>query len=227
MVGTEAVLVDADRRKLFLNIWGDFERSVDVRDTVAAIRRDAADLDHEIAVGSEFLLWVAQTDYLVAGKIISWLQALLLVVLLAALAYRNLRAPVVIGGAVLLVTLVILGLMAMLRIPLDIASTVITSMTIGVCADFAIHMVDALAEVEAAGESAAVAVRRALPPILVDAESNIVGFSTFLLSPLLPVRHAGLMLMISMLLGALAAMLFVPAALRIWPRRNKGDDRCA
>lgn len=224
MAGSKSQFISDDRRTSFLIAWGDFRQSNTVDALYTNVMKYAVMADFEVSVGSEYVLWSAQTDYIVRGKIISWIQSLCLIVLVGWALFGTIRSGLIISAPLTVATALLLGLMSALGISLDIATTVITSITIGVGADYGIHTYNAYQSIHIneGDQSSRVhqALRSALPPILYDAESNVAGFSVFLLSSLQPVVHCGYMLIISMVVASVGSLIIVPLAIRVMHRES-------
>jgi len=106
--------------------------------------------------------------------------------------------------------------MGIVNIRLDLASCVITSIVVGIGVDFALHYLFRLREVRALfpeeppRTAAARAVQQSGAPILYDVVSNVIAFGIFLASPLLPIRHFGALICVSMFACAAATLLLLP-----------------
>jgi predicted RND superfamily exporter protein len=200
--------------------------------------------DGRAIFGGEWVLWTALNRYIVRGKILNVVSAVVLVALFCLLGLRSLRTAAVPVLPATLAAVFVFGVMGALDIRLDLASCVITSIVIGQGADFAVHLLMRHREVaEARGpdadwqDTAAEAVRLAGPPILFNALSNAVAFGVFTLSPLTPVRDFGWLICLSMvacatttltllpgLMGARAVRSPVRVVLTL-PGEDEGDER--
>lgn len=224
MAGTQSQFISDDRSTAFLMAWGDYRDSHAVDRLYAETKRYAAGAGMDVAVGSEYVLWSAQTDYIVRGKIVSWVQSLSLIMLGGWAIFGSAIAGVIVSLPLLASTLLLLALMSALSIPLDTATTVITSITIGVSADYGIHVYNTYLRMpqgdERLRDHLARIIHAAAPPVTYDAESNAIGFSVLILSDLLPLTHCGYMLITSMVVAGVGALLLVPLALRLLHRER-------
>ena len=161
---------------------------------------------------------VRTSDYIVTGLIRSMATAILPIWLLASVIFRSPAAGFfgIITTAVGL--LLNFGVMGWLGIPLDIATTLISSIVIGIGVDDAMHyllrMRRALSEGGGDHARAMVATIRAAGRAIVSTSTTmILGFSVFLVASFKPVVYFGGLTALSMLTTSVAALLIVPPAL--------------
>jgi predicted RND superfamily exporter protein len=115
------------------------------------------------------------------------------------------------------------GAMGWLGVPLGVATSMFSAMTLGVGVDYAIHLLERWKSLRAVGASAEEAMRAALassgPTICVDAASVALGFGILTLSQVPASARLGGMLALSLGAALLATFLVLPAAARVLPRR--------
>lgn len=216
--------IDAPRRMivdLFVNI-NDSARIAQLIEALdASIDRWLPSEKEGTAIfGGDFVAWSAQIRYIVEGKLLSIVAAVAMVALICTVAFRRARLGLMATLPAACVTVVVLGLMGATGLRLDLASCVITSVIVGVGADFPIHFLTRRKELlagrdESAGTTAVVedTVRVATRPILLDAITNVVAFGVFVFSPFSPVRALGLLICVSMAACTLATVTLLPALL--------------
>jgi len=127
------------------------------------------------------------------------------------------------------------GIMAYCGTPLDIATLMVSAITIGIGIDYGIHYISRFREGLAAGrpvgESAVAAAGSAGRPIVYNALSLALGFSVLLLSAFHGMRSFGTLISATMLISAISALLVIPALLsviartRFLKRRKKKNRR--
>jgi predicted RND superfamily exporter protein len=132
----------------------------------------------------------------------------------------------------LLFTIVVsFGVMAYAGMSLDIATLMISSITIGIGIDYGIHYIErAREETRLGGERTAALVRAAQTAgrgIVYNALSIAGGFSILLLSAFRGMRNFGLLITMTMLISAAGALVVIPAILRAFRvgflGRSKGE----
>jgi uncharacterized protein len=170
--------------------------------------------------GGDTLFWIAQSQYVVSGKVINVISSVLTILLFVALVYRSLSAgiisvvPVIIGG------LVTFGVMGFAGIRLDIAAACISGITAGIGIDFALHYLDCIrglgkteSTISRACDKAQVLVGRW---IIYDAITNAFGFLVVTISSFVIVKNFGYLLAISMLSTAISVIFLMPVLLMMF-----------
>jgi predicted RND superfamily exporter protein len=226
---------DVDRPShLVIDVFADVNDSARIAEIAASLRALIAEhfptpAHGRAIMGGEWVLWIAQTHYIVVGKIWNIVTSVPLVGLVCLWQLRSLRAAVLSVVPAAVSAVIVIGLMGLVGIRLDLASCVITSIVVGIGADFAIHYVLRHREVLAAApagvspeRASEEAVRLSTPPIFNDALSNIAAFSACIASPLVPVRDFGWLICLSMASCAVAAITFLPGFLRADTRTSAG-----
>jgi len=180
-------------------------------------------LQGEVTVdfGGHSLIWLAQNEYIVNGKIKNIIANTIIIWILCALAFRSLRLGLLTIIPLSLATLATFGLMGHLGIRLDTATAVITGISVGVGVDFAIHFISRLrleslrtGDVEKAISTVMLGAGRA---IIYDATSNVLGFMTFMFSGFAPVRTLGVLICFTMISCVVLTLIFIPALIATIP----------
>jgi len=129
----------------------------------------------------------------------------------------------VLGGLISLVPLLFtivltFGVMAYAGVSLDIATLMISSITIGIGIDYGIHYIErAREELRRDGDRTSALVRAAETAgrgILFNALALAGGFAILLLSTFRGMRHFGLLVTMTMLISSAGALIVIPAILR-------------
>ncbi|HEX2252931.1 MAG TPA: outer membrane lipoprotein-sorting protein, partial [Thermoanaerobaculia bacterium] len=117
--------------------------------------------------------------------------------------------------------LVVFGIMGYAGIRLGIATTMFSSLTIGVGVDFGLHLAAAWRRARERGEAAATALRTAGRAVRWNAAVLATGFAVLALSALRPNHALGLLLVLGIGMAYLLTVLLLPAllALRLAPWR--------
>jgi predicted RND superfamily exporter protein len=127
----------------------------------------------------------------------------------------------------LLFTIVVsFGVMAYAGMSLDIATLMISSITIGIGIDYGIHYIErAREEMKRTKDRSQALVRAAQTAgrgIVYNALALAGGFSILLLSAFRGMRHFGLLITMTMLISAAGALVVIPAILRAFPLMFRG-----
>jgi predicted RND superfamily exporter protein len=224
---------DSDEpRRLVVDVFADVNDSAYIAEIVRQLQHSLAKhfairSEGSAILGGEFVLWTAQNRYIVLGKILNILLSIGIVGLVCTVALGSWRSAFASVTPAALAVVFVLGLMPVVGIRLDLASCVITGIVVGIGVDFAIHLLLRHREIEAEGASTRCVtevreetLRRAAPPVLYDALSNIVAFSVCVWSQLVPVRNFGWLISLSMMICAAATLFLLPALL---PHSRSGE----
>ncbi len=182
---------------------------------VAKLQRLTADDEQVTHLGGFALIFLQLADLMIRGQMLSLFIAVILVALLLMLLFRSVRAGIVAVTPIVMAMMVLFGLMGFLGIRLNIATTMLSSIMVGVGIDYTIHFLWRCKDELAAGHDFTHAVRTTLTTtgrgITFNALSVVIGFSALLISNFMPVRFFGFLVFVSILACLAGAMIFVPA----------------
>ncbi|NNF32872.1 MAG: RND family transporter [Saprospiraceae bacterium] len=156
-----------------------------------------------MALGGDVVNRIALSEYIVKGKVLNIILALLIVLMTCSLLFRSLKKGLFTIIPIVLSLVMIFGCMGMLGIRLGISTSLLTAMIVGIGIDFAVHYLVGFYnarkhhQVDNALSVTSTHIGKA---IFFDAASNIAGFSVLSLSGFLPVQHFGWLLAFSMML---------------------------
>lgn len=153
----------------------------------------------------------------------SQIQSILLAMAITLVLMIVMRRSVVLGLLSVLpitfATVATYGLLGLVRIPLDYATMLTGSISIGVGVDYTIHFLYVVTEEFRAGHALEEAIRLAFlergRAMLSNTAAVTAGFSTLLLSSFVLLRSFGGVMVLSMLLCFFGAMTLLPAALLV------------
>ncbi|WP_250458428.1 efflux RND transporter permease subunit [Microbulbifer litoralis] len=171
-----------------------------------------------VEFGGDTLFWIAQSEYVVKGKVLNIILSVCIIIFFVSLIYRAISAgfiavlPVVMGG------LVTFGVMGFAGIRLDIAAACISGVMAGIGIDFSLHYLDRLrvhrrennSDIPEACHKTQMLVGRS---IIYDAITNAVGFFVVTASGFVVVKNFGYLLAISMMATSISVVLLVPVLL--------------
>jgi len=171
--------------------------------------------------GGRSMVWIAQNEYIIRGKIMNIITNVFPVLGMCALAFRSFRLGVVSILPLSVATLAAFGLMGHLGIRLDMATAVLTGICVGVGVDSAVHFISRLrSESLYNGEVQAVlqrVMRGTGRAIVFDATANALGFVTFIFSGFTPIRTLGLIVCFTMSSCLLLTLVLIPAIIASFP----------
>ncbi len=123
-------------------------------------------------------------------------------------------------GPIVLVLIWVLGTMALLGIPYNVVTALITALSIGIGVDYTIHVIHRYKEEFAQlGEPEAAASRTLATTgsaLIGSALTTALGFGVLVFSPLTPFQQFGVVTAITIAYALVAAVLVVPPAMIVW-----------
>ncbi len=172
----------------------------------------------ELAVTGTPIMLKRLDDSIINSQTYSLIIAMALVMLMTGILLRSFRlgslAVVPIG-----VTLIVLfGTMGLSGVPLDIATVLAGSVTIGIGIDYAIHFISRFGEGLDSGQSPDESIARSIrisgKAILINVLAVSAGFATLTLSNLMPLQRFGFLIAITMVTAGMATLSLLPLLLK-------------
>ena len=213
---------DVDRTILQFNaLTGDQDRTQQMVDDIEGLWFGDRD---QIVVFSGEVSNVEITESMTSsqtGSIIATVLAALLILILffGITEFRPMLAVIAVLPIVL-VLLWILGTMAILGIPYNVVTALITALSIGIGVDYTIHVIHRFTEELEHGHGLTEATHRTLnttgSALVGSALTTALGFSVLLLSPLVPFQQFGLVTAIVIVYALVVSVTVVPPMLVVW-----------
>ena len=172
----------------------------------------------ELAVTGTPIMLRRLDKSIINSQTYSLVIAMMLVMVMTGLLLRSFRlgALAVIPIAVTLV--VLFGTMGLTGVPLDIATVLAGSVTIGIGIDYAIHFISRYAESQrmqqTQEESLARAIRISGKAIFINMVAVSAGFATLTLSRLVPLQRFGFLIAVTMITAGMATLTLLPLLLK-------------
>ncbi|MEE4176011.1 MAG: efflux RND transporter permease subunit [Bacteroides sp.] len=164
-------------------------------------------------------------DSIIKSQIYSLILAMILVVALVSILQRSFFRGILTVIPVFVTLLVLFGTMGLTGIPLDIATVLSGSVTIGIGIDYAIHFMSHFGKSFLGGqgicESIANSIEISGRAIILNMLAVTIGFGVLLFSKLVPLQRFGLLLAVTMIVSAMAALTLLPVALMLTGERLK------
>ena len=174
------------------------------------------DKNVHVGIGGSVPQGAALNDVMVYGKILNILQITAVVFIISSLIFRSFVAGMLVLLPLLVTVLANFGLMGWSGIPLNISTSLISAMAVGIGADYAIYLIYRLREELLMGTDEIKAVRKVIETagqaILFVAISVSAGYGVLLLSFGYNI-HKWLAVLIAeaMIMSSLSALLLIPA----------------
>jgi len=154
-------------------------------------------------------------DMVINGQISSLILAFVIIFLLLSYIFKSLIAGLKGILPLILSVIFLFGIMGYMGISLDIVTTLLSSVMIGVGVDYTIHFLWKYKEEFQKTNNKNIAIRTTLLTtgrgIVFNAFSVIVGFSALIFSNFAPLRFFGILVVVSIFSCLICALLLVPA----------------
>ncbi|MBW2558629.1 MAG: MMPL family transporter [Deltaproteobacteria bacterium] len=156
--------------------------------------------------------------YVVTGQMKSLFLSLLVVGLIVALLFRQIKAGPLALTPMSIAVIINFGIMGWLQIDLDMATSVIAAITIGIGVDDTIHFLNAFRHNRARGLSIDETIRHTLAvsgkAILFTSLALVFGFSILITSNFLPIALFGILTAATMINTTIGALLVLPSVIK-------------
>ncbi len=177
--------------------------------------------------GKTFINVVWQ-DAMVSGMLRSLLGAFVVVFVMMTLLFRSLRYGLLAMIPLALTILCAYGLIGWMGKDYDMPIAVLSSLSLGLSIDFAIHFIQRFRDIQAlTGDVRSTLGQMFEEPARAISRNAVViglGFSPLFLAPLMPYVTVATFMVLIMLLSAMATLLMLPALLRLLIRSPKPND---
>ena len=188
---------------------------------------DADSIHMEFSQTGFHLLYKILDDRLIRSQLQSLLVALILVFIMMAIKFRGIKGGAIAMVPVIFTIVVYLGIMGWTGIPLDIVTSLIGSLVIGMGIDYTIHIFSRLVD-ERKRKSFDETLQRIMNTtgraVVINAFSVGAGFFILVFATLIPLRRFGTMIALSMFIATIGALLLLPSFIKTF-RINLNKER--
>ncbi len=161
---------------------------------------------------------VKLVHYIVTGQLQSLFLSILIVGFIVALLFRQIKAGPLALIPMSVAVIINFGIMGWLRIDLDMATSVIAAITIGIGVDDTIHFLNTFRHNRTLGLSVDETIRRTLAvsgkAIIFTSIALVFGFSVLITSNFLPIALFGILTATTMINTTLGALLVLPSVIK-------------
>ena len=183
--------------------------------------------DYEIAIGGGEAISLALTKLVTKSQIYSLVASLLIVFSLLAILFKSFKMGFVGLIPVAFALMGIFSFMSLLSIPLDIVTSLLASLAIGIGVDYAIHYISAYQRIERTNgeETFFLSIMNTTGrAIMINMISVTLGFAGLIFSRFIPIQQMGILFCISMLASGLSSITVLPIALSLLDKHNKKKE---
>jgi hypothetical protein len=185
--------------------------------TIEGIANITDDYDHIMLSGTQLMMYELNQQML-GGQMTSLIIAFALVFLSLVISLRKVWISLLSMLPILFTTLFMFAFLGLTGISLNLFTTTIFSVTIGVGIDYAIHFTSVYNQYRKEGNASELAVTKAYAfssrPIIANALGFAIGLSVLMLSPLKIHLYVSLLMWVSMVLSSVLSLSFLPTVLR-------------
>ena len=157
----------------------------------------------------------AVSHLVIRGQIISLLMASLVIFIIMALVFRSFVGGILATLPMSLAVILIFSLLGNLGIPLNITTSLLTCILVGVGVDYSVHFLWHLREYLREGENLEIAIANTMKVsgkgILFNGVSVVVGFSVLMFSVFMPLKEFSILIMASIGFCFIGGMAILPA----------------
>jgi len=181
--------------------------------------------DVEVVLTGSPVLGLRMVELIAKGLLQSLALAILLIFVLMVIISRSITYGTFCAIPVSLTVVLNFGIMGWFKIPLDVASATIASITIGIGIDYAIHFFSRYKEERTIGKSVEEAIKNTISntgqAISYNAAAVGLGFLVLIFSSMPPLVRFGLLIALTMFFSSTASMTILPALLFLRDRRRE------
>lgn len=163
------------------------------------------------------LIYKKLDDRLIRSQVQSLLLALIAVFVLVSLEFGSVMGGFLSLIPILFTLIMNFGVMGLLKIPLDYATVMVGSISVGIGIDYTIHILSRFRHEYIREKDPRKALKTTLgttgKAVIINALSVAFGFLILLLASMVPLRRAGFLLAFTMIVSSLAALLLLTSIL--------------
>jgi predicted RND superfamily exporter protein len=192
--------------------------------TIETIINVSNEYEDIIIAGTQLTMYELNQQ-MIKGQVNSLLIAFGIVLLSLIISMRKLWLSLLAMLPILLTTLFLFAFLGLSGISLNLFTTTIFSITIGVGIDYAIHFTSVYNKYKSSGLSNAEAVDKAYSfsarPITANALGFSLGLTALMLSPLKVHLYVSLLMWVSMVLSSVLSLSFLPSLLKSGKKKQR------
>jgi predicted RND superfamily exporter protein len=171
------------------------------------------------------------TDLILKGQITSLLMSLVIVAVLLSFMFKNITAGLIGTVPIIITATISFGVMGLMGIPLSTTTALMSSISIGIGIDYAVHFIDRYRENSRITENIELGIQRTMHhsgrAIVFNAAVVIAGFMVMLFSVFPPNRELGFLVSLNMFtsfLGTITVMVLILEHKKLFYNRSKSKE---
>lgn len=216
-------LKNLSQAKQFIHVSGDqlyyrfmvFPKDLK-NDTISSLKEATEPFDEQgQLIGVQFLMQELN-ETLVKGQVLSIIVTMLLIIIMLFIALRSIKLTLVATIPILLTSIILYGFLGLSGISLNLMTSTIFSITLGIGIDYAIHYTSVFQYYRKNNHEHPVeqALLYSSRPIIANALGLSLGLSALWLSPLLIHLHISILMWVAMLVAVFMSLTVLPTLLK-------------
>jgi hypothetical protein len=209
--------ISKDKKKSLITVYINNEGNKAVKEVLNEVKSQVKKDNFFTKISGAAIIFSQLIDEVVKGQLISLSVSLFIILVLIIIIFRSFIAGIISIIPLSIAIVMLFGIMGFTGIKLDISTTMLSSIIIGVGIDYTIHFLWKFKELIKAGmnyeDSVLMTLYSVGRGIFFNGMSVVVGFSVLLLSAFMPVRFFGFLIILSIMISLLASFTLLPAIL--------------
>lgn len=181
-------------------------------ETINDVEMTAKDLDGQVIGGQ--LLMKEMNSQIISGQVMSIGLTMILIVIMLLMSLRSIKLTLIALIPVTITTILLYGFLGMSQISLNLMTSTIFSISLGIGIDYAIHFVSVYKYYQKEDHALEQAFKYTSRPIIANAFGLSIGMSALMVSPLLIHMHISSLMWVAMISSVLLTLTIIPTILK-------------
>lgn len=221
-------MVNQDKTEALIQATTVYAQMDEITDLVDKIDDFIAELDSQVCTFAQtgmHAIYKNLDQSLMKSQFQSLFISLGLILVIVSLLLGSLLGGIIGLVPIIFTLIIIFGFMGYVGIPLDIATVLVASISVGIGIDYAIHFISRFRNELSSNQDRLAALKETLTTsgkgILINMLTVTGGFLVFLLADLVPLQRFGASVALTMLSSGFASLLVLPAITLLLKKDNK------
>ncbi|NQT96814.1 MAG: MMPL family transporter, partial [Candidatus Marinimicrobia bacterium] len=225
---------DYHRLNVTFQLKGDNSKIInEALERIETFRDEFEQLNIEMKFAGSGYKALVFTDLILEGQIKSLVLSLIIVVVLLSFMFKTLKVGLIGATPIFITALFSFGVMGLVGIPLNTTTALLSSITIGIGIDYAVHFIDRYRTNTRRSGDFELSIQQTMHhsgrAIVFNAAVVIAGFMVLLFSVFPPNRELGALVSMNMFtsfVGTLTIMVLIIVQLRLFCKKRNPQEKC-
>lgn len=220
-------VIDNQYKQANLNVFLKTDNSTTNKEVINTIRRYCKEIftnDINVSFSGVSTLFIVLADMIIKGQIWSIVFSMGIVLITIMIMIRSPFLGILGVLPIVFTVLSNFAIMALVRVPLDIGTSLVSSIAIGIGVDYCIHYLAWMSEERRKGltinEAAKMALNGVGKPIMLNAMVVAAGFLVLTFSNFMPIVNFGWMVCVTMIICSVSTLTIIPAILFVFTKNS-------